>query len=442
MAQSTVSSRTLRLARTAATLAVAAAVAAACGGDGGTGVNTRVTEVAVSAPSPTLEVGATLQLSAQARNASGNVFSDKSFTWASSSSDVAAVSETGLVTGVTAGTVTITATEPESGTAGTVSLTVTPAAVSSITVSPATASVVAGGTQQFAVELRDARGNVLTGRTVTWSSANADVASVDATGLVTGVAPGGPVAITVTVEGQAATAQVTVVTQTAARVAVTPRFATVDVGGTAALNAQAYDASERVIASPGVGWSSGSTTVATVSATGTVSGVAVGQATISAQVNSAVDSVWVAVLAPNSLLSTAFAGGNVKPVVTPGQTFTVPVVLDLSRVSSTGDLGSVQFDLTYDANVLTYLSAQPGVSGAASFNVPTPGTFKFSFASTNAQGNSRLTLVNVTFRVAAGATVGTQRAFGLTYTADPMSTGFAAYARPVALGGRIRVVAP
>jgi hypothetical protein len=74
--------------------------------------------------------------------------------------------------------------------------------------------------------------------------------------------------------------------------------------------------------------------------------------------------------------------------------------------------------------------------------VPTPGVFKFSFAATEPQNTPRPTLVTVTFQVAAGAQPGTERAFSLTWTAPPASTGFHVYGIPLSAGGRVLVVAP
>src|SRR5213593_1829136 len=69
------------------------------------------------------------------------------------------------------------------------------APVASVTVSPATATVNALATVQLAATTKDAAGNVLTGRVVTWTTGNAPVATVSTSGMVTGVAVGGPVTI-------------------------------------------------------------------------------------------------------------------------------------------------------------------------------------------------------------------------------------------------------
>src|SRR5438034_2948663 len=82
--------------------------------------------------------------------------------------------------------------------------------VASVTVTPGTASVTVGQTVQLTATLRDANGNPLTGRVITWQSSNSAIASVNGSGLVSGVAAGGPVTMTATSEGQSGTASVTV----------------------------------------------------------------------------------------------------------------------------------------------------------------------------------------------------------------------------------------
>jgi plastocyanin len=91
---------------------VAAAIIA-CGGsgDGGTTGPTPVfTSVTVTPASPSVAVAGTTQLAATAKDQSGHNFSGApAATWTSSNTDVATVSGTGLVTGVAAGSSTITA---------------------------------------------------------------------------------------------------------------------------------------------------------------------------------------------------------------------------------------------------------------------------------------------------------------------------------------------
>jgi len=154
-------------------------------------------------------VGATSQLTATAKDANGTALSGRVVTWATSNAAVATVSASGLVTGVAAGAATITATSE--GQSGTSAMTVTNVPVASVTVSPASGSVTVGATVQLAAVTKDAAGNVLTGRTVTWSSSNTSVATVSGTGLVTGLTAG-TATITATSEGVAGTAAITVTT--------------------------------------------------------------------------------------------------------------------------------------------------------------------------------------------------------------------------------------
>jgi uncharacterized protein YjdB len=84
-----------------------------------------------------------------------------------------------------------------------------PAPVASVTVAPSSASVGVGTATQLAATPRDALGNALSGRVITWTSGNTAVATVNTTGRVTGVALG-TVTITATSEGQSGTAEITV----------------------------------------------------------------------------------------------------------------------------------------------------------------------------------------------------------------------------------------
>ena len=83
------------------------------------------------------------------------------------------------------------------------------APVVSVTLSPASASVAVGAVQQFTATLKDASGNTLTGRVVTWSSNSPTIAGVSGSGTVTGLVAG-PATITATSEGQSGSATVTV----------------------------------------------------------------------------------------------------------------------------------------------------------------------------------------------------------------------------------------
>ncbi len=166
-----------------------------------------VARVVVTPAASTLAVGQTVQLTATPEDSTGAALAGRTVSWASGAPGVATVSGTGLVTGVAAGSATITATSE--GQSGTATVTVTTVPVASVTVSPATASIQVGQTVQLTATPRDASGNPLSGRAIAWASSAPGVATVSGTGLVTGVAAGSAT-ITATSEGQSGTATVTV----------------------------------------------------------------------------------------------------------------------------------------------------------------------------------------------------------------------------------------
>jgi hypothetical protein len=120
---------------------------------------------------------------------------------------------TGLAIGVTANVTPVIITATFGGKTATAALTVTPATLVSIAVTPATASISAGGTKQFVATgtYSDSTTSVVTA-TANWTSGNTGVATVVLhTGLATGVTANvTPVVITATLSGKTATSALTV----------------------------------------------------------------------------------------------------------------------------------------------------------------------------------------------------------------------------------------
>src|SRR5690242_7117836 len=240
-----------------------------------------VASVTVSPSSANVAITGTVQLTATPKDANGNPLTGRAISWSSSDNTIATVNSSGLVTGVAAGTVTITATSE--GKSGTASITVAGAPVATVTVTPASASVQAGQTVQLTATLKDANGNILTGRVVTWSSNNTSVANVNSSGLVTGVAAGGPVTITATSEGKSGTSAITATAVPVASVTVTPATASVPAGGTVQLTATPKDANGNPLTGRTITWQSSNSAIASVNGSGLVTGVATGgPATITA----------------------------------------------------------------------------------------------------------------------------------------------------------------
>lgn len=196
----------------------AAALALACGSstDSAPGGPTSsspaaVATVSVNPPAASVVVNATTALAATTKDASGNTLSGRTVTWSSSDQAIASVTSAGVVTGVAAGTATITATSE--GKTGTAALTVTPlpVVISAATVSVTLnyGSVMAGQSLDAQAVAKDAAGNALSGRTVAWSSSNATVATVTADGYVSTLAAGSAT-ITATVDGKTGSAPLVV----------------------------------------------------------------------------------------------------------------------------------------------------------------------------------------------------------------------------------------
>lgn len=237
--------------------------------------------VDVRPPNASITVGGSVQLEAVVRDDGGAVLPNASVTWASDNSAVAIVDGSGLVHGLLPGTATITAT---SGTArGASQVTVSPAPVSAVAVSPDRATLVVGATVQLEARLTDASGNVLTGRSIAWSTSDARVATVSSSGVVTGVSPGAA-AITAASEGKSGSAAVTVTpaqSEAVPQVRLSPADTTIRAGDKFQLRAEVTGESDR---EGKLEWRSSDDKIAKVSGSGMVTGVREGVAVITATI--------------------------------------------------------------------------------------------------------------------------------------------------------------
>jgi len=248
--------------------------------------NPVVTTVTVSPPSASVAVGATSSLQATVKDQSGNTMSGQTVTWSTNNAAAATVSSTGIVSGVAAGSATITAST--AGVSGTSAITVTagpppPPVVTTVTVAPTSASIVAGATTTLQATVKDQNGNVMTGQTVTWTTSNAAAATVNSSGVVTGVAAGSAT-ITATSSGKTGTSAITVtaIPPVVTTVTVAPSSASIVAGATTSLQATVKDQNGNVMTGQTVTWSTNNAAAATVNSSGVVTGVAAGSATITA----------------------------------------------------------------------------------------------------------------------------------------------------------------
>jgi len=164
-----------------------------------------VSAIAVTPVNPSMAVSTSYQFTATATlsqlssGVSPTQIVTSYMTWTSSNDAIATVDATGIVTaGSVTGTATIIATQGDSilvpGDTPIVAqtlLTVTDTALSSIAVTADTTSITTGSTQQLTATgtYADATTVVITA-SMTWSSSDTNIATVDTTGLVTAVSPG------------------------------------------------------------------------------------------------------------------------------------------------------------------------------------------------------------------------------------------------------------
>ena len=223
-------------------------------------------------------------------------------TWASSAIAAATVSASGLVTAVTNGSATITATAGDAS--GSAAVTVAQD-VRAVAVVPDSTTVVEGDTLRLAATATDANGQMVAGVDFAWASADTAVAVVDTSGLVTGVGTG-EAQVTATAAGLTGRAELVVVTPLPTTVAVTPDSVLTAVGQTAQLTAAVLNQGGRVMDGVPVIWLSAETTVAAVDASGLVTAVGSGAVTITATAGEASGDAHVTVLSNREVLEALY----------------------------------------------------------------------------------------------------------------------------------------
>ena len=151
-------------------------------------VDQRTVEVTVTPPTDTLAaLGDTVRLTAAALDANGHPVVGAEFTWASDDDSVVAVDGTGLAAAVSNGSVEVAASYDE--VTGSALVTVWQRAAD-MRMWPRRDTLLAPDTVRLSAEATDANGHLLTNAEFVWSSGDSSVASVDAEGLVRGVAKG------------------------------------------------------------------------------------------------------------------------------------------------------------------------------------------------------------------------------------------------------------
>ena len=158
-----------------------------------------------------------------------------------------------------------------------------PVTLTSITVSPASVSVGMGGTAQLTATCKDQNSNTMTCPTLTWSSTNSSIATVDSTGKVTGVTQG---TTNITASSGSIVSNVSTVTVTSppvlTSIVLAPATTSININTSVQLTAICKDQNNNTMTCPGLTWNTSSSSIATVNSSGLVTGIATGMANITA----------------------------------------------------------------------------------------------------------------------------------------------------------------
>jgi len=158
-----------------------------------------------------------------------------------------------------------------------------PAAVVSVVVAPGTHSLRPGETITLGATPKDANGNALDGRTVTWRSGNTGVATVSDQGVVSAIAQG-EATIYATSEGKDGSASILVLSALVANVDLDVLTASMAEDATRQLTATPRDSRGEAVSGRPALWTSSNEAAATVSDGGLVSAVAPGTTVITVTV--------------------------------------------------------------------------------------------------------------------------------------------------------------
>jgi trimeric autotransporter adhesin len=245
-----------------------------------------VASVVLSPSSASVPIGGNRALTVTVSDNKGLALAGRLIAFSTSNPSVATVNGSGTVVGITQGRAIISAQAVQDQVSGTSTIDVVQVPVASVSITPAGSQTVSQGlTLQLAATMRDGTGAVLAGRTVSWTTSNASIATVSSVGLVTGASLG-VVQITAESEGVISSVTVTVQPRPIATVGLAPNPGSVRMGALVQMSVDLRDANGNPLTTTGrvVTWDSSNKPVATVQ-DGVVTGVSPGNATITVTVD-------------------------------------------------------------------------------------------------------------------------------------------------------------
>jgi len=258
-------------------LAVSAAVLAMMACDSPTKPRAAVANVVVGPGLALVDAGSTVQFGVNVTDANGRRLEGREVSWSVEDAAVASVSASGLVTGSpnpTTGERSTFVRATVEGIQAQATIAVRPSVVATIDITPFAGVLSDGDTPTLVVETRDAAGNLLPGRPVTWQTRDATTAQVSSTGVLTPVAFLDPGNRTVRIVANVGTVfdsiTVTVAPTQLSEISIYPQQPFMQPGWTKALRIEGRTPADNPVVGFTPTYSSTNPAVATVNASGVV----------------------------------------------------------------------------------------------------------------------------------------------------------------------------
>jgi hypothetical protein len=241
-----------------------------------------------------LPVGVNQQFTATGTFSDGSTQNLASVSWSSSDGTLASISDTGMLSALAPGTVTITAST--GGITGSTTLTIISAVLTSIAITPTNSSIPLGTGQQFTATGVFSDGSTQDLPSVNWSSSSPFVAVIDGASGFAVSAGLGSTTITATSGSVSSSTTLMVTAATLVSIAVAPAVPNIGIGGLQQFTAVGTftDGSTQDI-SDVASWSSSVASVATISSTGLAMGWSSGTSVIAATFSGATGSTTLTV---------------------------------------------------------------------------------------------------------------------------------------------------
>ncbi|MBZ2210108.1 ice-binding family protein [Massilia soli] len=412
---------------------LAAALVAGCGGGGDQGRDpilglpgASLVSIAVTPATASIALGTSQQFVATAVYSDGSAqdVSTKS-AWTTATPAVATVTAaSGNATGLSQGSAAISATF--NGKTGTAVLTVAPAALMSLQITPAAVTLFAGETRQLTATATYSDGTAVDVTTQSqFTSANTAAVSTTTPGLLRGVAEGSSI-ISAAFGGKIANSTATTAAATLSSISISPASATVNLGATQTYVVTArYSDNSTAIVTSSAALSSSVTGVATILNTGVATGVSVGTTTITANLNG----------------QTANASMNVVAVVLPEPTPNPepPVLAGVNLGSAANFAVLAGTSITNNAGGTTLITGNVGAPSQTTDPTLAAGFTNYKSGAILAQAMSDL---QVAISDANSRTCTVSSASGVNLGGLTLTPGVYCYAGAISLTGTLKLNGP